>query len=265
MKRFLSLLAVLAMVLSMIPVVSFAAEERTVWVDFKNGSNDNSGLSEDAPVKNLSNAYAALSGADAGRIVFLSTTSFSGGYSFPQHTIPVTLTSKNGDVGLKSGYNLYFGGPTTLENITVTCSSSNAYTLLCGNGHKFVVGENVTSLETGGYRFCIQGAANTANSSSVDLTVAETKDGVNWNAAAVLEFRTGAVQYSYPAMIRTRDGLVHITYSWHRKFIKHVVLDPAKLVTAPIVDGQWPKEELPWVMSADSIQVNSGRDTEVLK
>ncbi|MBR5849731.1 MAG: exo-alpha-sialidase [Alistipes sp.] len=97
------------------------------------------------------------------------------------------------------------------------------------------------------------------------LTVAETKDGVNWNAAAVLEFRTGAVQYSYPAMIRTRDGLVHITYSWHRKFIKHVVLDPAKLVTAPIVDGQWPKEELPWVMSADSMQVNIGRDTEVLK
>ena len=56
------------------------------------------------------------------------------------------------------------------------------------------------------------------------LTVAETKDGVNWNAAAVLEFRTGAVQYSYPAMIRTRDGLVHITL---------VVIDPDKLVTAP--------------------------------
>lgn len=97
------------------------------------------------------------------------------------------------------------------------------------------------------------------------LTVAETKDGVNWNAAAVLEFRTGAVQYSYPAMIQTRDGLVHITYSWHRKFIKHVVIDPDKLVTAPIVDGVWPKEEMPWVMSADSMQVNSGRDTEVLK
>ena len=97
------------------------------------------------------------------------------------------------------------------------------------------------------------------------LTLAETKDGVNWNAAAVLEFRTGAVQYSYPAMIRTRDGLVHITYSWHRKFIKHVVIDPDKLVTAPIVDGVWPKEELPWVMSADTMRVNSGRDTEVLK
>lgn len=97
------------------------------------------------------------------------------------------------------------------------------------------------------------------------LTVAETTDGVNWNAAAVLEYRTGAVQYSYPAMIQTRDGLVHITYSWHRKRIKHVVLDPAKLVTAPIVDGVWPKEQLPWIESADSMAVNGGGDTEVLK
>lgn len=171
MKRFLSLLAVLAMVLSMIPAVSFAAEERTVWVDSKKGSNDNSGLTEDDPVKTLASAYAALAGADAGRIVMLSSTSFSGSYSFPKHTIPVTITSKTGAEGLQSGYNLYFGGPTTLENITVTCAADNPWTLLCGNGHKFVVGENVTSLETGGYRFCIQGASNTANSSSVDLTV----------------------------------------------------------------------------------------------
>lgn len=98
------------------------------------------------------------------------------------------------------------------------------------------------------------------------LTVAESEDGVHWNAAAVLEYRTGAVQYSYPAMIQTRDGLVHITYSWHRKRIKHVVLDPSKLVTAPIVDGVWPKEELPWIISADSMAVNgAGGDTEVLK
>ena len=44
MKRFLSLLIAAVMVLSMIPAVSFAAEERTVWVDAKNGNNENSGL-----------------------------------------------------------------------------------------------------------------------------------------------------------------------------------------------------------------------------
>jgi predicted neuraminidase len=81
------------------------------------------------------------------------------------------------------------------------------------------------------------------------LTVAVTKDGVNWEAAAVLEYRTGNVQYSYPAVIQTKDGLVHVTYSWHRKRIKHVVLDPKKLETHPIVDGQWPKDKIAWVVS----------------
>ena len=46
----------------------------------------------------------------------------------------------------------------------------------------------------------------------------------------------------YPAVIQTRDGLVHLFYTWHRERIKHVVLDPARLVTTPMPDGQWPNE-----------------------
>lgn len=95
------------------------------------------------------------------------------------------------------------------------------------------------------------------------LTVATSIDGINWEAAAVLEYRTGQVQYSYPAVIQTKDGLVHVTYSWHRKRIKHVVIDPKKFETYPIVDGKWPKDKMPWILSDDSEAVNI--PSEVLK
>jgi predicted neuraminidase len=72
------------------------------------------------------------------------------------------------------------------------------------------------------------------------LNVALSPDGEQWNAALVLE-NTPADEYSYPAVIQTRDGLVHITYSWKRERIRHVVLDPAQLRTQEIVDGRWPE------------------------
>ncbi|MBL4883808.1 MAG: exo-alpha-sialidase [Planctomycetaceae bacterium] len=70
------------------------------------------------------------------------------------------------------------------------------------------------------------------------LNVAVSKDGHTWQAALVLEDQPG--EYSYPAIIQSRDGLVHITYTWKRQLVKHVVLDPEKLVLKPMKDGQWP-------------------------
>jgi predicted neuraminidase len=72
------------------------------------------------------------------------------------------------------------------------------------------------------------------------LNVAVSDDGKTWQAVAVLESEPG--EYSYPAVIQSADGLVHVTYTWKRRRIKHVVLDPRKLVPRPIKDGQWPKE-----------------------
>ena len=59
------------------------------------------------------------------------------------------------------------------------------------------------------------------------LNVAISEDGKEWKAAFVLE--TGLGEYSYPAVIQTSDGLVHVTYTWLLRRIKHVVLDPARL------------------------------------
>ena len=55
----------------------------------------------------------------------------------------------------------------------------------------------------------------------------------------VLENEPGN-EFSYPAVIQSEDGLVHITYTWKRRRIKHVVFDPAAIETTPIVDGVWP-------------------------
>ncbi|MBI3462332.1 MAG: exo-alpha-sialidase [Planctomycetes bacterium] len=59
------------------------------------------------------------------------------------------------------------------------------------------------------------------------LNVSVSSDGRQWQAGVVLENEPG--EYSYPAIIQTADGLVHITYTWKRQRVKHVVLDPARL------------------------------------
>jgi predicted neuraminidase len=63
------------------------------------------------------------------------------------------------------------------------------------------------------------------------LNLAISKDGRKWVPSLILE--NGAGEYSYPAVIQTSDGLVHITYTWNRKRIRHVVIDPVRLAQGP--------------------------------
>jgi predicted neuraminidase len=72
------------------------------------------------------------------------------------------------------------------------------------------------------------------------LNVAVSGDGKLWEAASVLESEPG--EYSYPAVIQTQDGLVHITYTWKRQRLRHVILSPDKFVPKPIVDDKWPDD-----------------------
>lgn len=76
------------------------------------------------------------------------------------------------------------------------------------------------------------------------LNVAVSPDGQRWFAALTLEHDPAAPNgFSYPAVIQTSDGLVHVTYTWKRERIKHVVLDPQRLRLTPMTDTVflWPE------------------------
>ncbi|WP_231756326.1 sialidase family protein [Lignipirellula cremea] len=59
------------------------------------------------------------------------------------------------------------------------------------------------------------------------LNIALSTDGDAWRTVMTLERDRG--EYSYPAVIQTADGLVHVLYTWQRQTLKHVVVDPRQL------------------------------------
>jgi predicted neuraminidase len=71
------------------------------------------------------------------------------------------------------------------------------------------------------------------------LNVAVSPDGRRWAAALTLEDEPDR-EFSYPAVIQSSDGRVHVTYTWKRRRIRHVTLDPATLTLEGMPEGRWP-------------------------
>ncbi|WP_257668580.1 sialidase family protein [Parapedobacter tibetensis] len=61
------------------------------------------------------------------------------------------------------------------------------------------------------------------------LNLALSTDGINWKPVMTLENEPIEDGYAYPAVIQSTDGLVHITYTYNRRSIKYIVVDPTKL------------------------------------
>ena len=74
------------------------------------------------------------------------------------------------------------------------------------------------------------------------LNLIVSGDGADWHAAAVFEDEPG--EFSYPAIIQTGDGMVHATWTWNRRRIRHAAFDPATLASVPFDDGHWPLDLL---------------------
>lgn len=59
------------------------------------------------------------------------------------------------------------------------------------------------------------------------LNMAVSADGEHWNSFLALETDPG--EFSYPAVIQSAGGNVHVTYTWNRKKIKHVEVPIAEI------------------------------------
>ena len=57
------------------------------------------------------------------------------------------------------------------------------------------------------------------------LVVFSSQNGLDWTPILTLEQKATRYGYDSPSIIQTDDGKVHITYTWNRWRIKHVVLD----------------------------------------
>jgi predicted neuraminidase len=68
------------------------------------------------------------------------------------------------------------------------------------------------------------------------LNVALSPDGRKWHASVVLESEPG--EFSYPAVIQGSDGRIHITYTWKRRRVRYVVLDPEKIPRGEVLSAE---------------------------
>jgi predicted neuraminidase len=85
----------------------------------------------------------------------------------------------------------------------------------------------------------ILGPGAQAKGPRTPLNLSYSTDGKIWNAAVVLE-DSPIGEYSYPSIIQSADGMVHIVYTWRRQKVKYVKIDPSKLEGKKIENGLWP-------------------------
>ncbi|AYQ32689.1 exo-alpha-sialidase [Runella sp. SP2] len=77
------------------------------------------------------------------------------------------------------------------------------------------------------------------------LRLAASTDGKEWRDIYVFEDEPKG-EFSYPAIIQSSDGLVHVTYTHHRTKVKHVVLDIPNVLPPKAVGPTPTKAQMGW-------------------
>jgi predicted neuraminidase len=90
-------------------------------------------------------------------------------------------------------------------------------------------GVDAVALASGGFLLVYNPSAPDANPKSWGerrpLVVSHSADGRAWRTVATLETKPNRQGYAYPAIIQAADGRIHVTYTWNRARIKHVILE----------------------------------------
>jgi predicted neuraminidase len=73
-------------------------------------------------------------------------------------------------------------------------------------------------------------AGNPQNGREAILLWVSADEGKTWQASRTVETAPdGGAEFSYPALLLDRDGLIHIAYTWRRQGIKHAAFSEAWL------------------------------------
>jgi predicted neuraminidase len=78
-------------------------------------------------------------------------------------------------------------------------------------------GIDAISLKNGGILL----AFNNSPNKRTPLTLAYSRDGEKWEILLDVESEEG--EFSYPCLLQTKDGYIHLTYTYKRIAIKHCI------------------------------------------
>ena len=206
-KRILAVILCLVMMLSCIPAVAFAATEPVVYLDSVNGSDSNTGLTEDQAVATLTGAYTVaknnIGSASRAKIVLVNDYTFtftkdkgkSRDIAGVDHSFEMVITGKTPQTALQ--FHLYdqcfigMKGPTTFENVTVRIAEGSASTYLSIHGkNKLTIGEGVSTSNNAGQRPSLSAGPYFASSLAKNLTV-NSGDWANVYAGGYITTMTG--------------------------------------------------------------------------
>mmetsp|Transcript_335 Transcript_335/g.906 ORF Transcript_335/g.906 Transcript_335/m.906 type:complete len:431 (-) Transcript_335:1455-2747(-) len=106
-----------------------------------------------------------------------------------------------------------FGKP---QLTTIPCPNSDLDAVKLKDGRVVLIYNH--SFKKGGF----------AGRQIISLAVSQD-DGDSWQEVTTLESSKRNVEFSYPSIIQSDDELVHVTYTWKRHNIRHLIIDPTKL------------------------------------